>query len=179
MSTIERIPIYCALCVSRCGAIAAWKRAIHRARAGSPASDGRSDLLEGRAAPEFVYSETFLAHELSAAPQVRGTSHEPARASGPGRALSADGSHRTASIWRTSGSRLPLPGAPRRLISVVRPRTALLTRMMRRRRAAACSCVPPTEESRACETIDAWHGPCVSPMRPWILIRCLREGDPS
>src|SRR5262245_26686366 len=97
------------------------KRAIHRARAGSPASDGR----------QFQSDHGQLCDR----------SRERIGAA----------------------SCLPLPGAPRRLTRVVRPGTRLLTTMMPRRRAACCSCGPPIEETRACQTIDAWHAPCVPP----------------
>src|SRR5262244_1843670 len=62
---IERIPGYCALCVSRCGSIAVVKNGRFVALEPDPAHPtGQALCAKGRAAPELVYHPDRLLHPL-------------------------------------------------------------------------------------------------------------------
>src|SRR3982750_2175327 len=61
----ERIPGYCALCVSRCGSIAVVEDGRFVALEPDPSHPtGQAICAKGRAAPELVYSEQRLLHPL-------------------------------------------------------------------------------------------------------------------
>ena len=63
--SIERIPGYCGLCVSRCGSIATVEGGRFVALDPDPAHPtGRALCAKGRAAPELVYHPARLRHPL-------------------------------------------------------------------------------------------------------------------
>ena len=65
MSTSERIPSYCALCVSRCGAIAVVENGRFVALEPDPQHPtGEAICSKGRAAPELVYHADRLLHPM-------------------------------------------------------------------------------------------------------------------
>jgi anaerobic selenocysteine-containing dehydrogenase len=63
--TRERVPCYCAMCVSRCGATAVLDKERFVALEPAPAHPtGRALCAKGRAAPELVYHRERLLHPL-------------------------------------------------------------------------------------------------------------------
>ena len=61
----ERIPCYCALCISRCGAIAVVDNGRFVALEPDPSHPtGKAICAKGRAAPELVYHPDRLQHPL-------------------------------------------------------------------------------------------------------------------
>src|SRR5690606_22701284 len=62
---MERIPVYCALCVSRCGAIAVVDQGRFVALEPDPSHPtGQALCAKGRAAPEMVYHPDRLLYPL-------------------------------------------------------------------------------------------------------------------
>ena len=59
--TVERIPCYCALCISRCGSIAVVEDGRFVALEPDPSHPtGKAICAKGRAAPELVYGPDRL-----------------------------------------------------------------------------------------------------------------------
>src|SRR4051794_38333650 len=64
-SATERVPGYCAMCVSRCGSIAVIENGRFIALEPDPAHPtGKALCAKGRAAPELVYSAERLLYPL-------------------------------------------------------------------------------------------------------------------
>ena len=63
--TIQKIPSYCALCISRCGATAIVENGRFIALEPDPSHPtGQALCAKGRAAPELVYNSERLLHPL-------------------------------------------------------------------------------------------------------------------
>ncbi len=64
-SRIENVPTYCALCTSRCGAIATVDAGRLTALSADPAHPtGKALCIKGKVAPELVYSKDRLLHPM-------------------------------------------------------------------------------------------------------------------
>ena len=62
---VERVPIYCAMCVSRCGAVAVEENGRFTALEPNPQHPtGKAICAKGRAAPELVYHPERLLYPL-------------------------------------------------------------------------------------------------------------------
>ena len=62
---VERIPVYCAMCISRCGATAVIENGRFVALEPQPSHPtGQALCAKGRAAPELVYHAERLLYPL-------------------------------------------------------------------------------------------------------------------